>query len=92
MVKHVFITGGSGFLGINLIRYLLKKKYRVISYDLVPFDYSDCKGKITSIVGDIRDEKLLQKSMKGADIVIHSVTKYIGGAKDCVGRFPFFDY
>lgn len=70
-MKTVFITGGSGFLGINLIRFLLKKKYQIISYDLVPFDYVDCKNKIIHIVGDIRDQKLLIKSMKGAHIVIH---------------------
>jgi len=70
-MKTVFITGGSGFLGINLIRYLLKKKYQIISYDLQPFDYSDCKDKVTAIIGDIRDPKLLQKSMNGAHMVIH---------------------
>ena len=34
MKKKVFVTGGSGFLGINLIRELIKKNYDVISYDL----------------------------------------------------------
>lgn len=71
MGKTVFITGGSGFLGINLIRYLLKKDYKIISYDIVPFDYADCKDKITAIVGDIRDVNKVEESMKGADIVIH---------------------
>lgn len=72
MKKTVFITGGSGFLGINLIRHLLKKDFNVVSYDIVPFDYKDCKDKITHIVGDIRDKKLLEKSMKGADFVVHA--------------------
>lgn len=70
-MKTVFITGGSGFLGINLIRYLLKKGYKLISYDIVAFDYDDCKDKITAIVGDIRDKNKLHESMKGSDIVIH---------------------
>ncbi|MDA1317305.1 MAG: NAD-dependent epimerase/dehydratase family protein [bacterium] len=70
-MKTVFITGGSGFLGINLIRFLLKKKYRIISYDLVPFDYADCKDAITHVVGDIRNKKLLEQSMKGSDLVVH---------------------
>lgn len=70
-MKTVFITGGSGFLGINLIRYLLKKGYKIISYDIVPFDYTDCKKKITAVVGDIRDREKLQEAMTGSDIVIH---------------------
>lgn len=70
-MKTVFITGGSGFLGINLIRYLLKKNYKIVSYDIVPFDYEDCKDMITAVVGDIRDRKKLHASMNGSDIVIH---------------------
>ena len=71
MKKKVFVTGGSGFLGINLIRELLNQKYEVISYDLIPFEYEDCKERITSIVGDIRNIKKLKKSMKDCNYVIH---------------------
>ena len=71
MKKRVFVTGGSGFLGINLIRELLKKNYDVISYDLVPFEYEDCKEKIKAIVGDIRVIKKLKQEMKDCDYVIH---------------------
>ena len=35
-MEKVFVTGGSGFLGINLIRKLLEKGYEVISLDLLP--------------------------------------------------------
>ncbi len=69
---RIFITGGSGFLGINLIRFLLEKNHEVVSYDLLPFEYVDCKSKITSIVGDIRDVLALQKAMKGCDSVVHA--------------------
>lgn len=65
------ITGGSGFLGINLIRYLLKKGHTIVSLDLIAFDYPDAKDKINSIQGDIRNKKDIQKAMKGVDIVIH---------------------
>ena len=40
------VTGGSGFLGINLIRFLLEKGHQVVSLDLLPFDYADCKDRV----------------------------------------------
>ena len=67
----VFVTGGSGFLGINLIRFLLAKKCEVISYDLEPFSYPE-KKRIKAVSGDIRDEKKVARAMKGADMVVHT--------------------
>lgn len=70
--KHkFFITGGSGFYGINMIRKLLSKGDEVVSYDLLPFEYPE-KDQIVSIVGDIRNFEFLKKSMEGCDIVIHA--------------------
>ena len=68
----VFITGGSGFLGINLIRHLLAQQHEVVSYDIMPFEYADCKDKITWTVGDIRDKQALSKAMEHADMVVHT--------------------
>ena len=68
----VFITGISGFLSINLVRYLLSHGYTDIAgIDLVDFDYPE-RDKIDFLQGDIRDKKALEKCMKDADIVIHT--------------------
>jgi len=68
--RTIFITGGSGFLGINMVRFLLHKKQKVINYDIAEFDYPE-KTKIKSFLADIRDKKTLTKAMAGADIVLH---------------------
>ena len=65
------VTGGSGFLGINIIRYLLKKNHEVVNLDVVPFDYKDCKNLITSVTGDIRNKSDIEKAIQNVDQVIH---------------------
>lgn len=70
-MKTCFVTGGSGFLGINLIRSLLDAGYEVRSFDIAPFSYKEA-GRITSIVGDIRDMERLKKAMPGCDCVVHT--------------------
>jgi nucleoside-diphosphate-sugar epimerase len=65
------VTGGSGFLGINLIRFLLEKDQQVVSLDLLPFDYADCRDKVEAIVGDIRDRAAVDRAMRGVQIVVH---------------------
>ena len=72
MNQRVLVTGGSGFLGINLIRHLRSKGITDIrSIDLVPFDYPE-KEHIQAAVGDIRDVAALKQVMQGVTWVIHT--------------------
>jgi len=64
------VTGGSGFLGINLIRLLLLRGWTVRSLDIAPFDYPE-SPRVESIVGDIRDARVVDHAMSGVDIVVH---------------------
>ena len=66
------ITGGAGFLGINLTRYLLARGDEVTTLDLAPFEYADVHDQITSIEGDIRDRAAVDRAVAGADVVIHT--------------------
>lgn len=68
---RVLVTGGSGFLGINLIRYLLQKGYDITTIDLVKFDYADVIDKVREVHGDIRDLGKVAEAMDGADMVVH---------------------
>ena len=66
----VFVTGGAGFLGINLVRYLLARNYDVVSYDIASFDYPE-KDRVTAITGDIRNVEQTKEAMRGCDVVVH---------------------
>lgn len=66
------ITGGAGFLGINLVRYLHSKGHEITSLDIVDFDYPDMNDKIKIITGDIRDKEKVKEAVAGQDIVVHT--------------------
>jgi nucleoside-diphosphate-sugar epimerase len=70
--QKVLVTGGAGFLGINLIRYLHAKGYALVSLDIADFDYPDMKDKITIIKGDIRNRPDVERAMQGVDLVVHT--------------------
>lgn len=68
--RKCLITGGAGFLGINLVRYLLERGHEVVSLDLEPFTYPE-RDRITEVRGDIRNRADVEKAIQGCDMVIH---------------------
>lgn len=72
MSKSVCVTGGAGFLGVHLARFLLKKGYKVTIIDIATLDAKDLKGKVKEISADIRDKSSLEKAMAGCDFVVHA--------------------
>jgi len=64
------ITGGAGFLGINLCRHLLALGHRVRSMDIAPFEYPE-RTVVDVMQADIRDSAAVARAMAGVDIVVH---------------------
>ena len=64
------VTGGSGFLGINLCRFLLAQGQRVRSLDIAPFNYPE-RNAVDAILGDVRDSRAVGRAMDGVEVVVH---------------------
>ncbi len=69
---RILITGGTGFLGVHLARYFLKKKYRVTLLDTAPLTAKDIIGKVNVVNADIRDYTSLEKALAQITYVVHA--------------------
>ena len=82
-MKKVLVTGGSGFIGSSITRYLVELGYTVRVLD------NNSRGRISRLSdiekefefcdGDIRDENLVNKALLDIDSVVHLA--YINGTE-----------
>ena len=74
MAKYL-ITGGAGFIGCNLARYLLDKDCGVVVLDNFSTGKRDnlvgMKDSIELIEGDIRDRETVDRAIDGCQAVFH---------------------
>ena len=69
------ITGGAGFIGCNLARFILDKGHDVVVLDNFSTgkreNLTDILDKITLIEGDIRDRATLDRAVQGTSAIFH---------------------
>ena len=71
-MTRYLVTGGAGFLGINLVRHLLARGCEVVSLDIAPFDYPDCRDRVRAVTGDVRDPAAVGRAIEWAEVVVHA--------------------
>jgi nucleoside-diphosphate-sugar epimerase len=64
------VTGGAGFLGINLCRFLLSRGYAVRSLDTAAFEYPE-RAAVDVVQGDVRHQAAVDRAMAGVEAVVH---------------------
>ena len=94
------VTGGAGFIGSNLVDYLLKQGHTVVSVDNESannekFYWTHENGMALNVKGDITDYKFMKNVFTGVDFVFHlaaesrlqpAIENPIGAVeKNCVG-------
>ncbi|MDY7009786.1 MAG: SDR family oxidoreductase [Planctomycetota bacterium] len=74
MAKYL-VTGGAGFIGSNLVRYVLDKGHDVVVVDNFATgkrrNIADFLDKIEFIEGDIRDRSTMDRAVAGVDAIFH---------------------
>ena len=78
---RVLVTGGSGFVGANLVTTLLDRGYQVRSFDRVPSSLPQ-HPQLEALQGDITDTADCAKAVDGIDTVFHTaaIIDLMGGA------------
>lgn len=67
------VTGGSGFIGINLVGELLKRGERVRVIDVAPLD-QDIARRVEYLKLDIRDRQAVIQACQGIDCIYHIIS------------------
>lgn len=68
--RHACVTGGSGFIGRNLVERLLEKGCTVTCLLRRKVNFLDVSG-VTQVLGDLSDIEKLKQTVRGADVVYH---------------------
>ena len=74
-MSYSLVTGGAGFIGSNLVRFLLRKEEEVIIVDNFSTGRSanleEVREHIHIVRGDVRDRDLMRELCKEVDFVYH---------------------
>ncbi|CAJ1580472.1 NAD-dependent epimerase/dehydratase family protein [[Mycobacterium] wendilense] len=78
---HVLVTGGSGFLGANLVTALLDRGLTVRSFDRVASPLPD-HDRLETVVGDLTAPDDIARAVAGVDTIFHTaaIIDLMGGA------------
>ena len=86
----IFVTGGTGFTGGHLIQRLVEDKHEVRALARKTSNTNLLKQLgVEIITGDITDSDLVDKAVKGADMVYHIAAMFREGGG--IGEKPFYD-
>ena len=78
--KRVLVTGGAGSIGREIVRQVLELKPAVIRVldinETALFELEqellEHEGRVTFLIGDVRDKSRMVRAMENIDIVFHA--------------------
>ena len=73
-MKKILITGGAGFIGSHLTKYLLNQGNEIVVLDNLMRDNKiekDVLNKIEFIKGDVKDFEVVKKASQNCNQIFH---------------------
>lgn len=78
VVRRVFVTGGSGFVGRNLLEALYRRRVPTIALARSDAAAAACAGRGAQVArGELGDVASLAAGMIGCDVVIHAAARVL---------------
>jgi UDP-glucose 4-epimerase len=75
MRPKAVVTGGCGFIGSHIVELLIEKNFKVAVIDNLSSgemeNLSKVRDEVELVIGDVRDEKLLNNICKDAKVIFH---------------------
>ena len=75
---NVLVTGGAGFIGSHLTRFLIEQGHAVTVLDSFDDAYDPARKienleglQMNLVTGDVRDRAAVEEAMRGGDAVVH---------------------
>lgn len=94
---NILITGGAGFIGLNLSFYLKKLGHRITILDSINKKIHQCRSETLKnltafdfIDGDIRNKKIWKSALKYQDAIIHLASE-TGTGQSMYQMHQYFD-
>ena len=71
-MKNIIVTGGSGFIGSNLVNYLIKKRYFVINLDKLTY----ASNRYESEIRNKHNYKLIKVDINNKKKIFRIIKRY----------------
>lgn len=77
-MENILVTGAGGFIGFHLSNFLADHGYQVTGIDIhFPPPKNGNQYKFNAVEGDFRNKELLEKSIKGKDVIFHLASAHL---------------
>ena len=78
-IKHAFVTGATGIVGVPLCEQLVEMGVRVTAFSRTAGDFG-LPESVHHVLGDVLDESAIAAAAEGADVVFHVAAAVHGSA------------